>query len=212
MFVQLGIPLKKIAEGCRWELKARNSAVQLCAYVTFETPPLKNPAYATAWQPHIDKISEKLSKSCGMIFKLRPYVHAFYFVTNLLSHVWFYVSVFAAKLGKSISIPFAENQNFTKSFLTFQSILRERRCSLNVIYSEFGVLKSEDMLAMEYAKILHRFVHNMLLDYFKNYLDDLGTVHQHNTRQKEKKKNFFHTYARTEWGKKRLQCAALEVW
>ena len=24
----------KIAEGCRWELKARNSAVQLCAYLT----------------------------------------------------------------------------------------------------------------------------------------------------------------------------------
>ena len=58
------------------------------------------------------------------------------------------------------------------------------------MYSEFGVLKSEDMLAMEYAKFSHRFSHNMLPDYFKNYLDDLGTVHQHNTRQKAKK-NFF---------------------
>ena len=65
---------------------------------------------------------------------------------------------------------------------------------------------------MEYAKFLHRFSHNMLPDYFKNYLDDLGIVHQHNTRQKAKKKNFFHTYARTEWGKKRLQRAALEIW
>ena len=26
------------------------------------------------WKPHIDKISEKLSKSCGMVFKLRHYV------------------------------------------------------------------------------------------------------------------------------------------
>ena len=26
------------------------------------------------WQLHIDKISEKLSKSCGMVFKLRHYV------------------------------------------------------------------------------------------------------------------------------------------
>ena len=79
------------------------------------------------------------------------------------------------------------------------------------MYSEFGVLKLEDMPAMEYAKVLHRFSHNMLPDYFKNYLDDLGTVHQHNTRQKAKK-NFFHTYARTEWGKKRLQRVALELW
>ena len=56
--------------------------------------------------------------------------------------------------------------------------------------SEFGELKLEDMLAMEYAKFLHRFSHNMLPDYFKNYLDDLGTVHQHNTRQKPKKTFF----------------------
>ena len=26
------------------------------------------------WQPHIDEISEKLSKPCGMVFKLRHYV------------------------------------------------------------------------------------------------------------------------------------------
>ena len=66
-------------------------------------------------------------------------------------------------------------------------LFRERRCPLNVTYSEFGVLKLENMQAMEYAKFLHRFSHNMLPDYFKNYLDDLGTVHQHNTRQKAKK-------------------------
>ena len=64
--------------------------------------------------------------------------------------------------------------------------------TLKVIYSEFGGLKLEDVLAMEYVKFLHRFSHNMLPDYFKNYLDDLGTVHQHNTRQKAKKKLFSH--------------------
>ena len=92
------------------------------------------------------------------------------------------------------------------------SLFLEGRCPLNVMYSEFGVLKLEDMLAMEYAKFLHRFSHKMLTDYFKNYLDDLGTVHQHSTRKKAKKKNFFHTYARTEWIKKKLQRAALEIW
>ena len=52
------------------------------------------------------------------------------------------------------------------------SLFRERR-PLNVMYSEFGVLKLEDMLAMKFAKFLHQFSHNMLPDYFKNYLDDL---------------------------------------
>ena len=81
----------------------------------------------------------------------------------------------------------------------------------HTVYSELGVLKLEDMLALEYAKFLHRFSHNMLTHYYKNYLDDLGTVHQHNTKQKTKK-NFFHTNTRTKWGKERLQCAMPEVW
>ena len=63
---------------------------------------------------------------------------------------------------------------------------------------------------MKYAKFLHCFSHNMLLDYLKYYLDDLGTVHQHNTRKKLKK-NFLHTHARAEWGIKRLQRAVQEV-
>ena len=58
------------------------------------------------------------------------------------------------------------------------------------MYTEFEVLKLEDMPAIEYAKFIHRFSHNMLPDYFKNYLDDLGTVYQHNTRQKTKKTFF----------------------
>ena len=62
------------------------------------------------WQPHIDKISEKLSKSCGMVFKLRHYVPLstlkliYYGMFNSIVQ-----SVFVAKLGKSISKPFAEN-------------------------------------------------------------------------------------------------------
>ena len=69
-------------------------------------------------------------------------------------------------------------------------VFREKRCPLNVMYSEFGVLKLEDMLAMEYSKFLHRFSRNMLPDYFKIYLDDWGTVHQHNTDKKQNKTFF----------------------
>ena len=49
----------------------------------------------------------------------------------------------------------------------------------------------------------------MLPGYFKNYLDDLGTVHQHNTRQKAKK-TFFTLMLELSGAK--LQRAALEIW
>ena len=51
----------------------------------------------------------------------------------------------------------------------------------------------------------------MLPEYFKNDFIDLDTIHKINTRQKTKK-NYFHAYARTEWGKKKIQHKALEIW
>ena len=78
------------------------------------------------------------------------------------------------------------------------------------MYSKFGVLKLHDMLEMEYAKFSHKFSNNMLSEYFKNYFIDLDTIHKINTRQKTK--NYFHTYARTEWGKKKIQHKALGIW
>ena len=46
-------------------------------------------------------------------------------------------------------------------------------------------------------------------------MDSSNSLHEQfiNTiPDKKQKKIFFHTYARTEWGKKRLQREALEVW
>ena len=51
----------------------------------------------------------------------------------------------------------------------------------------------------------------MLPDYFKNYFVILETIHHYHTRQKTKK-DFFHTFAHTEWGRKMIQRKGLNVW
>ena len=100
---------------------------------------------------------------------------------------------------------------FCKIVFLRASLFQKRRYPLYVMYSKFGVLKFDDMLKMEYAKFSHKFSSNMLPEYFKNYFIDLDTIHKINTRQKTKK-NYFHTYARTEWGKKKIQHKALKIW
>ena len=44
----------------------------------------------------------------------------------------------------------------------------------------------------------------------KNYFVKLKTIHLYYTRQKTKK-NFFHYFARTEWGRKMIQRKGLNV-
>ena len=64
---------------------------------------------------------------------------------------------------------------------------------------------------MEHAKSLFGFNTNMLPDYFKNYFDKLETIHHYHIRQKTKK-DFFHTFARTKWGRKMIQRKGLNIW
>ena len=67
------------------------------------------------------------------------------------------------------------------------------------------------MIDMEDAKFLFRFSNNMLPNNFNSYFTSLGSIHRHYTRQKSKK-DFFHTYSRTEGKKKMTEHEALEIW
>ena len=67
------------------------------------------------------------------------------------------------------------------------------------------------MIDMEFVKFVFKFSNNMLPRYFNNYFRSLETIYDHNIRQKAKK-DFFHTYARTKWGKNILQHRGLNLW
>ena len=90
------------------------------------------------------------------------------------------------------------------------SLFHDSRTSINVLYNEFRVLKLEDMIDMEFVKFVFKFSNNTLPRYFNNYFRSLETIHDHNTCQKAKK-DFFHTYARTKWGKNMLQHRGLNL-
>ena len=64
---------------------------------------------------------------------------------------------------------------------------------------------------MEFVKFVFKFSNNVLPKYFKIYFRSLETIHDHNTRQKAKK-DFFHTNARTKWGKNIVQHRGLNSW
>ena len=56
------------------------------------------------------------------------------------------------------------------------------------------------MIDTKFVKFVFKFLNNRLPRYFNNYFRSLEIIHDHDTGQKAKK-DFFHTYARTTWGK-----------
>ena len=145
-----------------------------------------------------------------MIFKLRHYVplstlKLIYY--SMFHSVLQYSSINWGRASKHLLYKIKTLQN---RFLR-ASLFRPSRFSVNALYFEFGVLKLDDMIDMEYAKFLFRFSNNMLPNYFNNYFTSLDSIHHHYTRQKSKK-DFFHTHSRTEWKKKMTEHKALEIW
>ena len=147
------------------------------------------------WQPHIEQITVKLSRAFGIIFKLRHYV-------TLSTLKLIYNSMFHTVSQYSLINWGRASKHLLHKIKTLQirflraSLFRPSRYSVNAFYFEFGVLKLDDMIDMEYAKFLSRYSNNMLPNYLNGYFTSLDSIHHHYTRRKSKK-DFFHTYSRS---------------
>ena len=106
-----------------------------------------------SWKNHIDYLAEKLSKVCGMIYKLRPYVPL-----STLRIV--YYSMFHSHIQYSLlNWGRAAKSHFHKLSILQNKILRAclffpHRYETNLLYSRFRVLNLNDMIKMEFTKFI----------------------------------------------------------
>ena len=163
-----------------------------------------------SWKTHIDYLAKRLSKVCGMIYKLRHFVptrtlKVVYF--SMFNSVLQYSLLNWGRACKSHSLKLSILQNKIIRACLFCS----RRDSTALLYSKFGVLKLEDKINMEIAKFMCKFYNRMLPNSFDSYFTKLDSIHSYNTRQNSTNE-FFHYRARTEMGKKKLHHICLKVW
>ena len=106
-----------------------------------------------SWKNHIDFLHNKLSKVCGMIYKLRHYV-------PLSTLKLVYYSMFNSHLQYSLlNWERATKTHYHELIILQNKIIRPCLfCPQNyktyLLYSRFKVLKLDGMIAMEYAKFM----------------------------------------------------------
>ena len=109
------------------------------------------------WKTHVNKISKKLSKTCGMIFKLRHYVPK-----SMLKLV--YYSFFHSTLQYSLlnwgraSKSHLQKLKILQNKIIRASLFCPRKYPTFLLYSRFGVLQLDDMIKMEFAKFAYKFL------------------------------------------------------
>lgn len=163
-----------------------------------------------SWECHIDTMHKKLSKVCGMIYKLRHYV-------PLSTLKLVYYSMFHSHLQYSLlNWGRAAKTLLHKLEVLQNNILRacffsSRYNRTNVLYFKFGALKLHDMFEMEIAKFMFKFNNQMLPSSFNNYFIKLDQVHEYKTRQKSRNE-FYQPYIGSEVGRKTLHHICLRSW
>ena len=163
-----------------------------------------------SWRTHIDKICKKVSKVCGMIYKLRYYVPLstlkIVYFSLFHSHIQ-YSLLNWGRASKSILYKLKILQNKILRAMLFCS----KQNQTNLLYFKLKILKLEDMISMEYAKFIFKFNNHMLPDSFNCYFTKLEYVHKCNTKQKQRNE-YFRFRISSESGRKTLHHICLQVW
>ena len=153
-----------------------------------------------SWKIHIDKLSKKLSRACGMVYKLRHYV-------PLSSLKLVYYGLFHSHLQYSLLNRSRAASSHLQKLIILQnkfiraSLFRAKEKPINFLYSKFNTLMLTDMIKIELAKFMFKYNNRLLPPSFNNYFTKLDVIHHYNTRQKVTSE-FFQPFIASETGKK----------
>ena len=162
------------------------------------------------WKAHVTGLCSKLSRVCGIFYKLRHYVPL-----NTLRIVYF--SLVQSHLQYSL-INWGRANNVTLHPLEIMqnkiiraSLFCHKRTLIGNLYVNFHVLKLSDLIKLEYVKFMYWFENNLLPVSFKKYFTNLDCIHAYDTHSKQKSKYFLPRY-QTNYGKKSLQYFGIKLW
>jgi hypothetical protein len=134
------------------------------------------------WQNHISYVCTKISRSVGILSKLRYYVNietllkVYY---SLVSSHLSYALIAWGSAGVTVLQPLKVLQN--RAIRIISRAPRFRR--LDNDYLNLRLLRLDDMHQHALAKFMHQYHNNTLPDYFSSFFEVTPNSHQYNLRQ-----------------------------
>jgi len=179
------------------------------------------------WQIHIDSLSKKISRSIGLLYKIRPFVNK-----NILKML--YYSLIFSHLSYAIEIwGSADNIHLNRLFILQKRAVRIlSQLNMRVRHDEYLLIPSDPLFfIMEILKIhdifklrIVKFIFNCLIknipSNFYSWFILTNTIHNYNTRSKfididqsTKTRSLFVPFARTtHYGLKLTKVLGSKLW
>ena len=163
-----------------------------------------------SWQKHVIYLANKISRICGLFFKLRHLVNLDILLTLYYGLIYPHLHYGITSWGtanKTVIQPLQVIQNRLIKCITFAKL----KDLLSPKYKETKILKIKDIYQLEVGKFMFKYKSQNLPENFESYFFNLSNIHSHNTRL-NKKDNKYLPRVRTCLGQKKLHFAGVQIW
>ena len=164
-----------------------------------------------SWRYHLCELSKKLSRTCGIFFKVRHLLP-----TNVL--VSLYNSLFSSFLQYGIIVWGLTYEVHTKPIYLLQKkvvraiAFKSFTSPSTPIFSDLKILKLYDLFELKLLTFVYESVSMISPVFFHNFFETLSSVHRYDTRQASKGDIFMTQENTLQYGLRSVRYAGAKCW
>ena len=162
------------------------------------------------WKQHITFLATKLSRSLGMLFKIRHFIVKKTILLLIqgifITHIRYGILCYG-RADKTILQPIEILYNRAIRCINFY---RKGNGQTTKLYYNDKLLKLNEIFELELAKFMHKYNNNSLPKSFRNYFVPADNIHSHDTRNKKSK--LFIPRANKKLGQKSISFLGSKCW
>ena len=164
-----------------------------------------------SWKYHLSEFSKKLSRTCGIFFKVRHLLP-----TSVL--ISLYNSLFSSFLQYEIIVWGLTYDTHTKPIYLLQKkairaiAFKSFTSPSTPIFSDLKILKLYDLFDFKLLTFVYESVNKISPSFFHNFFETLTTVHHYNTRQALKGDIFMTRENTLQYGLRCVRYAGAKSW
>ena len=178
------------------------------------------------WKQHINKVTKTLSKLCGVLYKIRPYVTQDILImlynTLVYPHLTYGSEVWCSA-DKSHLDKILLAQKRLVRMMTFNDIRLDNHSfpPSNPLFHRLGILKINDIYKLTISKFVYRSLENSVPSNFLNWFRPISQIHNYFTRSRGNNinntsihgKNLYIPHGRTNhYGLKKTKVLGPKIW
>ena len=163
------------------------------------------------WKSHINELCLKLSKTVGILSKVRHFVNKHILVMLYYSLIYPFLTYGVHVWG--LTFPSFLTQLFVIQKKAIRIIsFSEPKSHSEPLFKSLNLLKLNDVIELQILSFVYQWSHRLLPPCFSEYFKFTSSVHSYSTRQSSKRNLYLASVNTTQYGLRSLKFTGPRLW